>query len=192
MLWRKRGRTHDAPRIHFEARGDNNRPNPDKISSGSAILYDKPAQFKSHCLNMRSAKPSSMAPATSRPNQRQKFLAEYYRAQDGRTADPTPHAPGPAEKRRVLACSADGGRDSPAGRPGRVQSAVSSFKGDADCRSIIGLCTEKLMVNPTNEKALSLRATAHLRRKDYLSVIRIVYRDLLGDERLHQTTGSGR
>ncbi len=152
-------------------------------------------------LAKNSGKTVSAASQDSRPNQRQKFLADYYRARDTRPSNPAEDRAilPPAQialppKTHTLTYSTEGTTDenfSDIRQEDSSKCAKSSFKTESDCLTIINLCTDKLQENPLNEKALSLRATAYIRRKDYPSVS-FDFGTSLGNEGHGQVAGTGR
>ena len=102
------------------------------------------------------------------PNQRQKFLAEYYRAKENPAADQRSNQDEPPKKQaNTLTCSSTEGTTEENLNSEYDSSKSRSCRIEGDCMTVIRICTEKLKANPLNEKALSLRATAYLRKKDY-------------------------
>ena len=109
-------------------------------------------------------------------NQRQKFLAEYYRTKDKPRAVPqngtNSTASSAADKRQTLTYSTEGATDVNFSdlHPDDSLKGTKTQKQEADYATIINLCTEKLLTNAMNDKALYMRATAYIRKKDYSAV----------------------
>jgi len=120
-----------------------------------------------------------------RSNQRQKFLADYYKNKD----TPINNSQAPIVnvnkvKNTLTFSSTENTTEENYASDYRSEDTTRSklVKIDGDCLAIIRMCTEKLQSNPLNEKALSLRANAFLRKRDFDSVF-LIFNNEKGNER---------